>query len=220
MPWDAVLFDLDGTLLDTAADMAAAANHVLQHYGYSPLNAAQIQANTSQGVHGLLHAGFAGALPDDMTVLRARFLAYYHANVCRDTRLYPGVEALLQQLAQSGCPWGIVTNKPTALTQALLPYFPALAQPAVLVCADTLAQRKPHPAPMHHACAQLGLSESRTLYLGDAHTDIQAAQAAGMPSAVAGWGYISPDIDTREWGANGVFASVTEFMHWLATHRV
>ncbi|MGL4269739.1 MAG: HAD family hydrolase [Plesiomonas sp.] len=216
MRWDAVLFDLDGTLLDTAADMAAAANHVLQHYGCAPLNTDQIQANTSQGVHGLLHAGFAGALPDDMPALRTRFLTYYRANLCQDTRLYPGVATLLQQLTQYGCPWGIVTNKPTTLTEALLPNFPELATPAVLVCADTLAQRKPHPAPMHHACAQLGLKESRTLYLGDARTDIQAAQAAGMPAAVAGWGYISPHIDTKEWGADAVFGSVVDFMHWLA----
>ncbi len=209
----AVLFDLDGTLLDTAPDMANAANCVLADYGLSPLNARQIQANTSYGARGLLRAGFGDHIEGkDLGALRESFLQHYANNICTTTQIYSGVVTLLDGLEAMNVPWGIVTNKPGFLTEMLLPYFPRLLSTGTLVCADTLSKAKPHPDPLLHAAKQLGVDNQACLYIGDIEGDIIAANAANMISAVAAWGYIGSEHKPLEWDADLVFNKPEEIL--------
>ncbi|PKF51321.1 phosphoglycolate phosphatase [Enterovibrio nigricans] len=211
----AVLFDLDGTLLDTAPDMASAANQVLREFGLPPLTERQIQANTSLGARGLLRVGFGDEMKDkdkDIDALRLSFLKHYEQNICRATRMYDGVPELLNILSQQNIPWGIMTNKPGFLTRQLLPYFPPLQNAQALVCADTLAVAKPHPEPLIHAAEQLNVRPESCIYVGDIRNDIVAAKAAGMHSAVAAWGYIDDSIDPHDWDADLIFNNIENIL--------
>ncbi|MBV7297660.1 HAD family hydrolase [Enterovibrio paralichthyis] len=209
----AVLFDLDGTLLDTAPDMANAANNVLKDHGLPPLKPEQVQALTSHGARGLLKAGFGNALEGkNIDELRLAFLDHYATSICIDTNLYAGVNELLNGLSEKGIPWGIVTNKPGFLTGMLLPYFPELLQARTIVCADTTPHAKPHPAPLLHGASILAIAPEQCLYVGDIENDIVAAKAASMYSAVAGWGYIGKDDDPCLWEADLIFNKVEEIL--------
>lgn len=208
---NAVLFDLDGTLLDTAPDMAHAANMVLKDHGLPALSQAQIQAHTSHGARGLLRAGFGDALAGkDIDQLRLAFLDHYAENICRATTIYSGVRELLHTLSTRKVPWGIVTNKPGQLTGMLLPYFPELLAAQTIVCADTTPHAKPHPAPLQHGAAMLSVPAQHCLYVGDIQNDIVAAKAAEMHSAVAAWGYIGTGEDPGQWEADLIFNKATE----------
>ncbi|GAB6262183.1 HAD family hydrolase [Photobacterium sp. R1] len=212
----AVLFDLDGTLLDTAPDMARAANRVLADHQIQPLTPMQIQANTSYGANGLLKAGF-GAIPAHLDPLHLRklFLDYYHSEICLETKAYDGILLLLRYLNENEIPWGIMTNKPGFLTQRLLPFFPELCQTEVIVCGDTLDKAKPHPEPLWHACELLKVLPENCLYVGDIEKDMIAARAAGMPGAVAGWGYIGEEHDPSLWQADVILPEPESLIHLL-----
>lgn len=209
----AVLFDLDGTLLDTAPDMADAANRVLADYDQPPLTQQQIQANTSMGAKGLLTAGF-GTIPEnlDIMVLREEFLRYYEDNICVNTSLYQGVTTLLTQLEEKGIQWGIMTNKPGFLTDMLLPFFPELLRAQTVICGDTLPVAKPHPEPLLHASQQMGVDHRDCIYIGDIEKDMIAAKAANMAGYVAGWGYIGDDHTPSDWQAHGVLSHPSEIL--------
>ncbi|MDV5169432.1 HAD-IA family hydrolase [Photobacterium rosenbergii] len=209
----AVLFDLDGTLLDTAPDMADAANRVLADYDQPPLTQQQIQANTSMGAKGLLTAGF-GNIPAhlDIMALREEFLRYYEDKICVNTSLYQGVTALLAQLEEKGIHWGIMTNKPGFLTDMLLPFFPELLRAKTVVCGDTLAVAKPHPEPLLHASQQMGVDHRDCIYIGDIEKDMIAAKAANMAGYVAGWGYIGDEHTPSDWHAQGVLSHPSEIL--------
>ncbi|ELR67481.1 phosphoglycolate phosphatase [Photobacterium marinum] len=206
-PIMAVLFDLDGTLLDTAPDMADAANKVLADYDYGPLTEEQIQANTSYGAKGLLTAGF-GTVPShlDHSQLRQQFINYYQQNICDGTSIYSGITSLLTYLELEKIPWGIMTNKPGFLTEQLLPFFPELMKAQTVVCGDTLSVAKPHPEPLLHACELLGASHHQCAYVGDIEKDMIAARAASMSGYVAGWGYIGERHAPDSWQASGILA--------------
>ncbi|GHA55973.1 HAD family hydrolase [Photobacterium aphoticum] len=213
----AVLFDLDGTLLDTAPDMAKAANRVLADYNLPPLTAAHIQANTSYGAKGLLTAGFGThPLPSDMTMLRQRFLDYYEQNICEHTALYPGIAALLDHLDATQIPWGIMTNKPGFLTDMLLPYFPHLMRAHAIVCGDTLPLAKPHPEPLWYSCECMGVNAAQCAYIGDIEKDMIAASAANMAGYVAGWGYIGEADRPDKWDAHGILRHPSELIRHLS----
>ncbi|MGR2766894.1 HAD family hydrolase [Photobacterium ganghwense] len=203
----AVLFDLDGTLLDTAPDMANAANRVLADYDHPPLSDEQIRANTSYGARGLLTAGF-GTIPSHLDIhqLRLQFLDYYEQNICVNTSLYHGISPMLTALDNMQLPWGIMTNKPGFLTELLLPFFPELMRARVIVCGDTLSVAKPHPAPLLHACEMMGIQHQHCAYIGDIEKDMIAARAASMPGYVAGWGYIGADHTPQAWQATGILS--------------
>ncbi|WP_028022738.1 HAD family hydrolase [Enterovibrio calviensis] len=204
----AVLFDLDGTLLDTAPDMANAANNVLRDHGLPPLTDTQIQANTSHGARGLLKAGFGQSLQGmDLDQLRLAFIDHYANSICTATTPYDGVDTLLSELTERKIPWGIMTNKPGFLTEMLIPYFPFLAHAPALVCADTLSRAKPHPDPLIYAAGLINVLPSDCLYVGDIKNDIVAAKAANMYSAVAAWGYIGDEQNPSEWDADLTFNS-------------
>ncbi|CAH0533018.1 N-acetylmuramic acid 6-phosphate phosphatase [Vibrio stylophorae] len=218
----AVFFDLDGTLLDTAPDMALAANLVLADYDLPPLSEQHIQANTSLGPHGLLGAGFATLPPAKLqalseTIIREQFLRYYSQNLCVGTQLYQGVVELLEQLNQANICWGIVTNKPRDLTEPLLAQFLPLTQHHILVCADDLPRAKPHPDQLNHVCQQLALNPADCFYVGDIQNDIIAAKGAGMAPIVAGWGYTDGALnDAQHWHQAQVANSPAQVWHYLS----
>ena len=213
----AVLFDLDGTLLDTAGDMGAAANHVITALGLPPLSAEVLSRTTSDGAYALLQAGIQPALIEQhgLEQLRRRMLAFYGENLCRHTRPYDGVAELLGWLDQRRIPWGVVTNKPAALTEPLLAGLPLFAGCGVTVSADTLPQKKPHPAPLLHAAGRLAVAAAQCVYVGDHRRDIEAGRAAGMVTIAAAWGYISAGEHPDDWRADHRLDSVPALQHWL-----
>lgn len=212
-----VLFDLDGTLLDTAADMGAAANHVIASLGLPLLSPEVLQCTTSDGSYALLRAGIHEALLEQqgIEVLRAQMLDFYRKNLCHHTRPYEGVPELLSWLNHHAIPWGIVTNKPAALTTPLLAELPIFDGCRVTVSADTLAFKKPHPAPLLFAAEQLSVPPGHCVYIGDHKRDIQAGRAAGMITVAATWGYISAGEDPHNWDADQQISSVESLCDWL-----
>lgn len=212
----AVLFDLDGTLLDTAPDMGEALNALLRERGLPPRTAADMRPWVSHGSHGLVRLGFPDTTGAAFDALRQRFLDLYALNVAVQTRLFDGGDELLAALEDWGIPWGIVTNKPGAYTEPLLVALDLADRAGVVVSGDTLPVRKPDPAPLRHAADALGVPPARTIYVGDAERDMQAARAAGMQAIVARFGYVAhPDV-TLEWPQDHAIDSLGELRAWLA----
>ena len=189
---DAVLFDLDGTLADTAPDLAAAVNRLRSDQGKEPLPIERLRPFASAGARGLVFAGL-GVKPGDAEYdgLREAFLEYYAERTCVETRLFPGVDALLAEIGRRGLAWGIVTNKALSFTERIVVQL-GLA-PACVVGGDSTPHLKPHPASLLLAAQQLGLAADACCYLGDDLRDIQAARAAGMRPVAVEWGYHHPD---------------------------
>lgn len=213
---DTVLFDLDGTLLDTAPDLANALNAVLLDNGREPLPFARIRPVVSHGGAALIHLGF-GIAPEhsDYASLREQLLAHYLAHIADETRLFAGMEAVLDSLETRGLRWGVVTNKPAWLTLPLLEALELGARAAGVVSGDTLAQCKPHPAPLLHACTLIGTRAQHSLYVGDAERDIQAGHRAGMRTLVALFGYLLDTDDPASWGADALIWEPGEILDWL-----
>ncbi len=202
----AVLFDLDGTLADTAPDLAAAINRLRRDQGMDDIALERVRPFASAGARGLLHAGF-GIGPGDAEYasLREAFLEHYRERTCVQTRLFAGVAELLAHLAARSIPWGIVTNKATRFTDRIVAAL--RLSPACVVCGDTTAHTKPHPAPMLHAAGLLGIAPGDCWYLGDDLRDIQAARAAGMRPVAVQWGYHHPESGSPgSWQADAVIA--------------
>jgi phosphoglycolate phosphatase len=221
MAFDLVLFDLDGTLLDTAPDLGAALNRLRAEQGRPPLPDAAIRPYVSRGAPGLLQLGLGITREDPRFAdLRARLLELYAEHIAELTRPFPGVPALLAQLTAEDTPWGIVTNKPGSLTEPLLAGIPELAGAATVVSGDTLAQHKPDPAPVLHACTQAGIAPKKTVFFGDDRRDVEAGRAAGTATAVALYGYIPDEDDPYSWGADGHFQDVPLFAAWLENARL
>ncbi|HTC54725.1 MAG TPA: phosphoglycolate phosphatase [Steroidobacteraceae bacterium] len=211
----AVLFDLDGTLLDTAPDMVGALN-ALRHQERLPgLPFPQLRLLVSHGARALVHHGFPEAQGPRFESLRQRFLTLYAEALAVRTRPYAGVPEALAYLDSQAIPWGIVTNKPEGLTGPLLEKLGLTGRARTIVCGDTLPERKPHPRPLLHAAAQLGVHPGAAIYVGDAERDVLAAQAAGMRAYVALYGYIPADERPREWPANGWLDSSEGLVGWL-----
>lgn len=201
-----VLFDLDGTLLDTADDLGAALNHVLTSKGLETVSRERFRPVASDGALGLLTLGFGDRLNEfDFAQLRAQFLSFYENNIAVHTRLYDGVANLLSFLDNNEIPWGIVTNKPIGLTNVLLPHFKQLETSRVNIGGDSLPTRKPDPAPLLHACSFLNIESTQCIYVGDAPRDIEAGNAAKMYSVIALWGYILDKSICNSWSADGQF---------------
>jgi phosphoglycolate phosphatase len=211
-----VLFDLDGTLADTAPDLARVLNELLVEEGRAPLPFEAIRPEVSHGSPGLLRLGFGiTSSAPDYARLRERLLALYARDVCRDTRMFPGMREVLAGLKARGLNWGIVTNKPAFLTEPLVEKLALDQAPAAVVSGDTTANRKPHPEPMLLACAQAGSQPGQCLYVGDARRDIEAGRAAGMPTLVALFGYIGDHESPQTWGADRMIESPREILDWL-----
>ncbi|CUI52652.1 HAD-IA family hydrolase [Achromobacter xylosoxidans] len=197
-----ILFDFDGTLADTAPDLAAAANQQRTRRGLEPLPYETLRPVASQGARGLLRVAL-GLKPgdDEYEPTRLQFLEDYAASSTVHSKLFPGIEALLADIRQRGLSWGIVTNKVTYLTLPIVEHLNLTRDSAVLVCGDTTAHAKPHPLPLQHAAREAGFATDRCVYVGDDLRDIQAAHAAGMPAVAAAYGYVGEDDNIISWEA-------------------
>ena len=199
----AVLFDLDGTLADTALDLGGALNRLLARNGLPAVPMAQIRPVASHGANYLikLGTGIEKGHPDHPR-WREEYLAEYEHGFCDETVLFEGINPMLEQLARRNIAWGIITNKPHRFTSLLVPELGFIAPPAVVVSGDTCAEPKPSALPMHHACKQIGIAPERCLYVGDAERDMVAGKNAGMATALANWGYIAESDPVHEWPAD------------------
>jgi phosphoglycolate phosphatase len=199
----AVLFDLDGTLLDTAPDMVESLLQLLSEESAPAIDYIVARAHVSNGALGLIDIGFARQLNDETRFrLRDRYLEIYAARVAVATTLFPGMAEVLASLERLNLAWGVVTNKPGCLTEPLLAALDLLPRCACVVSGDTLAERKPHPGPLLHAAQTIGVDARQTAYVGDAGRDIQAGKAAGMVTIAAAYGYIPPQDDPADWAAD------------------
>ena len=197
----AVLFDLDGTLADTAPDLGYAVNRMRETRGLPPLPASATRPVASLGARGLLNAGF-GVGPDhpEYHAMREEFLLLYESNICRDTRLFPGVGELLEALETRKLPWGIVTNKAERLARLLLDRLHLASRASCLIGGDSTPQFKPHPAPLFAACKAIHEDPGACVYVGDDRRDVEAGHAAGMKVAAVRWGYLNGN-DPESWNA-------------------
>jgi phosphoglycolate phosphatase len=211
-----VLFDLDGTLADTAPDLAYALNVVLQENDLSPLPFEIIRPVVSHGGTALIRLGF-NIEPDhsDFNRLRDRLLEIYRDNLARHTRLFPGMEAVLDEIEQRGMRWGVVTNKPAWLTEPLLEALELSQRAACIVSGDSTAKRKPDPEPMFYACHLAGSHAAECVYIGDAERDIEAGRRAGMQTLVAMFGYVGTEDRPEQWGADHLINEPLEIISWL-----
>ncbi len=212
---DAVLFDLDGTLVDTAPDMVAVLNQMQLAHGADPTTYEQARANVSNGAIGLLRLAFPEAVESDYGSLHREYLERYEGAVCIDSNMFPDIPELLEALDARQCPWGVVTNKPQRMTDPLLAALGLTGRLCCAVSGDTLPQRKPDPAPLLHGCEQAGVPPHLTVYVGDASRDIEAGRAAGMITIAAAYGYIVPGDDPATWNADSVATDVKELTQLL-----
>lgn len=215
----AVLFDLDGTLVDTAPDMVAVLQAMQRDHGLTPVDYELGRSFVSNGAVGLLQLGFPDADDEQVEALRPEFLARYQDRLSDASNLFPGLGELVDQLDRNTRPWGVVTNKPHHLTEPLMQALDLLHRAACCVSGDTLPQRKPDPAPLHYACEIAGLEAATVIYVGDSSRDIQAGHAAGMVTIAAAYGYITPDDDAAAWGAD-IIARDTEELAQLVLKAV
>ncbi len=211
-----VLFDLDGTLLDTAPDFVDALNHLLHLKGQAPLADAVIRSHVSHGARALVALAF-GQGRDDFEQLRREFLDIYAEHLSRKTRLFDGFERLLEQLAEHRIPWGIVTNKPALYTEMILADLQLAPAPGTVICPDHVSRTKPDPEPMLLAASQLGVAAARCVYVGDHRRDIEAGRAAGMTTIAAAYGYIDESDLPETWEADHIVTRPTDLQSLIFT---
>ena len=216
----AILFDLDGTLLDTAPDMVGALNRLRVEEGREPLPLAEVRASVSHGAARLVTVGFPDAAGEGFERLRLRFLDLYAHNLADGTSLFPGVARLLGTLEADRVPWGIVTNKPAWLTDPLLERLRLNSRACCVVSGDTVAERKPHPLPLLHAARLTGVPPQHCVYVGDAERDIVAGLAAGMQTVVAAYGYLGPEDRPLQWNPHGIVERPAELLDWLTLRHL
>jgi len=211
----AVLFDLDGTLLDTAPDMVGALNTLRREHGLAPLPYDRVRPGVSHGAVRLLKIGFPDAGADSIPALQQRYLDIYRGALAVGTRLFAGMDGVLDALTRRGLKSGIVTNKPSWLTDPLLDQLGLRARFECVVSGDSVAQCKPHPLPLLHAATLAGVSPHECIYVGDAERDVQAAHAAGMPALVANYGYLQDGEDTTCWRGDAYLEKPSDLLGWL-----
>lgn len=200
-----VLFDLDGTLVDTAPDMAAALDVLCEEEGQAVIPYEHVRPVVSNGSLALIRLAFGEAIEETrLQHLKQRYLEIYEDNICRDSIPFKGIERVLDHIEAHGLNWGVVTNKPGWLTLPLMENLQLKSRAATIVSGDTTANSKPHPDPMHHACNEARSTVSECLYVGDARRDIEAGRNAGMKTLVANYGYIETEEDVNTWGADAI----------------
>jgi len=211
-----VLFDLDGTFADTAPDLGRALNRMRAERGFEPLPIGILRAHASSGARGLLKVGF-DLVPESegYQAVRDRFLELYQENLFVDTRLFDGIPELLAIIEARGLPWGIVTNKAKRLAEPLLEKLGMDRRAACIVSGDSTPHIKPHPASLLRAAELLSLPPEQCLYVGDDLRDVQAARAAGMRFAAAGWGYLGDGADPGLWDADAVVSDPREVVNLI-----
>jgi len=211
-----VLFDLDGTLIDTAPDMAAALDILCREEDQPVLPYEQVRPVVSNGSHALITAAFGEIRdPDRLEHLRKRYLDIYMQNICIDSTPFEGIDRVLDHIERNGLNWGVVTNKPGWLTLPLMDRLSLVQRAATIVSGDTTNNSKPHPDPMHHACDEADSESDECLYVGDARRDIEAGNNAGMKTLVAGYGYIEANEDVTTWGADAIINRPEDILLYL-----
>ncbi|MCG8369419.1 MAG: HAD-IA family hydrolase [Proteobacteria bacterium] len=209
-PFDAVLFDLDGTLVDTAPDMVAVLQAMQAEHGVHPVTYPEGRMQVSNGALGLLRLGFPGIDVEYGGDLHLEYLDRYAGELCAASRVFAGLDELLETLDAAERRWGVVTNKPGRLTRPLLDSLGLASRSACIVSGDSLPVRKPDPAPLLLACDMAGIEPRRAIYVGDAARDIEAGLRAGLGTIAAGYGYITDDDDPRGWGADVIAPDTSE----------
>jgi phosphoglycolate phosphatase len=217
--YNAIFFDLDGTLVDTAPDMVAILQRLQEEHGIDPVSYELGRSYVSNGAIGLLSLGFPELEIQPGDDLHQHYLELYAEAICVESRVFVGLETLLDQLDEMSCPWGVVTNKPAQLTVPLLAALGLADRSVCMVSGDTLSVRKPDPAPILLACDIAGVDAQTSIYIGDAERDIEAGQTAGLATIAAGYGYITADDDPREWDAD-VIAMTTEELTQIVLNAV
>ncbi len=215
LTFDAILFDLDGTLVDTAPDMVAVLLGMQAEYSRELLPYELARSHVSNGAVGLIRLAFPGADDALLKQLHQEYLDRYADAVCVHSTLFPELDELLDELDATGRPWGIVTNKPARMTDPLLAGLGLSARTACSISGDTLPQRKPDPAPLLLASQHLGVPLEKTVYVGDALRDIEAGRAAGMFTIAASYGYVTDDDDPTSWEADLIAADTRELTQYL-----
>ncbi len=215
----AVLFDLDGTLLDTAPDFAVVVNQLRQRHGKSPLDYASIRATVSHGARALVTLAFQHQQGDEgFESLRLELLQLYSEHLAVKTTAFPGISELLLWLDQEKLPWGIVTNKPRRYAEPILTALQLDSRCHVLICPDDVTHTKPNPESLLLACEEINCRADQTIYLGDQRRDIEAGQNAGMQTIAANYGYIDADDPTTNWQADFYVDHASEIKPLLERH--
>jgi len=216
MRLDAILFDMDGTLLDSAPDFIAILQAMRFERGLPPLPASRLREQVSGGAVAMLRSAFA-VTPEEgaFETLRADFLQRYQSQCAVLTRPFDGIDPLLKAIERLGLRWGVATNKPLCYAAPLMQQLKLSERASVLLCPDHVANPKPAPDMLLLACQQLKLPASGVLYIGDDRRDIEAGIAAGMPTAAALWGYIHRQDNPADWGADLIFEHPEQLQHWL-----
>lgn len=211
-----VLFDLDGTLVDSAPDLAGAANELRQEHGHPALPYEHLRPMVGAGARGMVGLAF-GVKPADpgYEALKARFLALYANRLLHSTTVFAGVWPLLDRLEQHGMGWGIVTNKAYHLALAVSEGMGLHPRAGVLIGGDSTPYAKPHPEPLLEACRRLRADPATCAYVGDDLRDIQAGRAAGMATLAAGWGYLGQGEPIHKWGADSLLEKPQALLQWL-----
>jgi len=212
----AVLFDLDGTLIDSAPDLAAAANALREARGLAPMPYEALRPMVGAGARGMVGAAF-GVAPghDEFEPLREEFLQRYQQGLLDRTVVFGDVEPLLAALEARGLPWGIVTNKASRFTEPVVCGLGLHRRAAVVISGDTTPHAKPHPEPLLEAARRLGLPAAECVYVGDDLRDMQAGRAAGMATLAAAWGYLGQGEAIEDWGADAILQSPRQLLNWL-----
>jgi len=211
-----VLFDLDGTLVDTAPDLADALNFTLRKNNYPELTLQEIRPHVSNGSIALIEFGFdIKQNHSKFNLYRNELLHYYTQNIANKSRLYMDFDSVLENIETRGLNWGIVTNKPTYLTEPLLKQLNLYNRAVTVVSSDTLEFRKPHPAPMLHACKIAGSKPDECVFIGDAKRDVDAGKNAKMKTLIAMFGYIAEQDTPELWGADGYIHNALDIIQWL-----
>lgn len=212
---EAVLFDLDGTLLDTAPDMIRALNELCAEEDVHGVAYDHARCFVSNGAVGLLRLAFPDFDPLRNPALHRRYLERYADNLARETRLFPHFDILLNMLEQAAVPWGVVTNKPGHLTEPLMAAMGLSRRSACTVSGDTLPERKPHPRPILFALETIGANPAQSIYVGDARRDIEAGRAAGTTTVAALYGYVEPGQNPADWDADHVVSTPLDLIALL-----
>ena len=215
-PLQAVLFDLDGTLIDTAPDFILTLNALRQHHHLPELEAEQIRSQVSNGARALIALGFGHEQdnPHFQSQL-TELLDRYEQHLSVASRVFTGLDTALNLLESRRIPWGIVTNKPSRFTLPLIEQLNLSERCATAICPDHVTNRKPHPEPIFKACGEIGVDARHTLYVGDHARDIEAGRRAGNITVAAGWGYLNPGEQASDWQADVTCATPDEFNRWL-----
>ncbi|MEO8386987.1 MAG: HAD-IA family hydrolase [Polaromonas sp.] len=213
---DAVLFDLDGTLIDSAPDLGAAADKMRTDRGLESLPLALYRPMAGAGARGMLAVAF-GLTPEDVGFgdLREEFFSNYESRMTESTSVFEGVADLIARIDQMGLKWGVVTNKSARFTLPLTRAMPLFSTAKTIISGDTTPHAKPHPAPLLEAARQLDLVPGRCIYVGDDERDIVAGRAAGMPTVAAAYGYLGKTADTVAWKADATIAAPGALLNLL-----